>query len=170
MILLELIQGECLIDIIERAETGKTVDYSLLPPEDFRLRVLRNIIESESSIWWEGLLDHRDLEPRNVMVRPDGSVAIIDFNHATLYEFTIYGDDHPRHLDPESLPESPIRRHWLVPLGPISVHGMSGPWGHWFPGSWLRDMSLATEWLLETYRGSDRFAPLKQNLAGLDIS
>lgn len=87
------------------------MDYPLLPPDDSRLRVLCDIIESESSIWWEGLLDHRDLEPRNVMVRPDGSMAIIDFNHATLYQFAVYREHYPRHLDPDSLPESPIRRH-----------------------------------------------------------
>ncbi|KAK3290185.1 uncharacterized protein B0H64DRAFT_413585 [Chaetomium fimeti] len=169
MILLELIQGECLADIMKRAETGAAppaapVDYSLLPPDDFRLRVLRSVIDSKLAVWWEGLLDHNDLEPRNIMVRPDGSVAIIDFNHVTLYEFTIYGREHPRQLlDPAALPESPIQKYWPVPFGSVARgYEKSRVWGRWVPESWLGDLDLATEWLVETWRGSAKYAPLEQ--------
>jgi hypothetical protein len=48
MILMELVRGECMLDMIVRAEDkmGRRVDYSLLPGEEFRLRVLQNILES----------------------------------------------------------------------------------------------------------------------------
>lgn len=81
MILIELVRGDCMLDIILRANDGhERVDYSLLPAEQFRLRVLQNIIDAETTIWWEAAIKHEDVEPRNVIVKPDSSVVLIDFN------------------------------------------------------------------------------------------
>ncbi|KAK4143642.1 uncharacterized protein C8A04DRAFT_37258 [Dichotomopilus funicola] len=176
MILLELVAGECLVDMMEKAEVSSptperryatTTDYSQLPPEDFRLLVMRNIIETDITIWWEGLLTHNDIEPHNIIVRPNGKVVIIDFNVAQLFNFTYYGDDHPRQLGPDdpyalTQPESPIMRYWPIPFGGAYTGWESSMWKHWVPTAWIEDPNRSTEWLVKTYRGDTRFAPLSQ--------
>lgn len=89
MILIELVQGECMLDLITRAEdkTTHTIDNARLPPEDFRIRVLQNIREAPLFIWWRAAVRHEDLVARNVIVKPDGSVVIIDFNNVYIYDF-----------------------------------------------------------------------------------
>ncbi|KAL2196357.1 hypothetical protein P885DRAFT_60962 [Corynascus similis CBS 632.67] len=143
MILIELVKGECMLDIITRAEVKSegevTVDYSLLPPENFRIRVLRNILESDLAIWWEAGLEHNDLDPRNVMVKPDGSVVLIDFNHAHIWGFTIRWDLHPKQRDPKSLPTNPIQRYWPLPCGFADSDGEIDPWADWIPRRWIED-------------------------------
>lgn len=159
MILIELVQGECMLDIITRAEDdiGLTVDYARLPPEDFRILVLNNIREANLFIWWYAAVRHEDLAARNVMVKPDGSVSIIDFNHAYIYDFTPNYDMHPRtrELNPRPLPPSLIERLWPFPWG----YKADYPWIHWIPQRWIEDPSLAAEWLVETYRDDPRFMP-----------
>ncbi|KAK3306254.1 uncharacterized protein B0T15DRAFT_534821 [Chaetomium strumarium] len=54
MILIELVEGESMLDMMLPATMDKhgekgVVDYSRLPPEDFRLRVLQNILKPRSS-------------------------------------------------------------------------------------------------------------------------
>lgn len=159
MILMELIKGDCMLDIITRAETdaGRNVDYKQLPPEDFRIRVLQSIIESNLKIWWLGRVTHDDLEPRNIIVKPDGSVVIVDFNQSYIYDFTARHDQHPRMLDPTQLPPSPIEQWWPIPCGFADAAVDDGRWGHWIPQRWLQDKVLAAEWLVETYRDDARF-------------
>ncbi len=125
MILIELVQGECMMDIIMRAKakdgtTGRTVlDYGRLPPEDFRIRVLQNLHEANLFIWWHAAVKHQDLAPRNVMVKPDGGVVIIDFDDAWVNDFTSDYDRHPRTRErsPVPLPPSLIERLWPFPRG-----------------------------------------------------
>jgi len=166
MILIELVKGECMLDIIARAEVKSegeiTVDYSLLPPEDFRIRVLRNILESDLAIWWEAALEQNDLDPRNVIVKPDGSVVLFDFNQAHIWGFTIRWDLHPKQRDPKSLPTNPIQRYWPLPCGFADSEGEIAPWADWIPRRWIEDKNLAAEWLIQTYRDSPKFAPLDQ--------
>ncbi|KAK4141967.1 uncharacterized protein C8A04DRAFT_13652 [Dichotomopilus funicola] len=179
MILIELVPGECLLDMIERARVPvpsleptlrpiTTTNYSVLPPEAFRIRVIRNIIEADIIIWWEALLTNHDFHPRNIMVKPDGKVVIIDFNHAQLFEFTTYGDVHPRqrepgHPDALTQPESPIERYWAVPFGSVAAGWVGDLWKHWMPESWVKDPDQATEWLVATFRDDTRFAPLSHD-------
>lgn len=159
MIHIELIPGECMLDIITRAEdeTGLRIDYTRLPPEDFRIRVLKNIEEANLFIWWHAAVKHHDVVPRNVMVKPDGSVAIIDFNNVYLNDFTASYNNHPRTRknNPCPLPPSLIEQLWPFPGG----YGYEYPWIRWVPESWTKDPNLAAEWLVETYRSDSRFMP-----------
>ncbi|KAK4043435.1 hypothetical protein C8A01DRAFT_32360 [Parachaetomium inaequale] len=45
MMLIELVQGGCMLNLIKRAGdgNGQTVDPTLLSPEPFRIRVLQNV-------------------------------------------------------------------------------------------------------------------------------
>ncbi|KAL2021345.1 hypothetical protein VTK56DRAFT_7316 [Thermocarpiscus australiensis] len=165
MILIELIQGECMLDMIIRAEDKcrkYEVDYSLLPPEHFRLRVLQNILEAHLTIWWEAAVTHDDMDPRNVIVKPDGSVVLVDFNQAYICEFTAMHDKHAKKQNPTLLPPSPIERYWPIPGGFASSVRDGGAWGHWVPQSWLQNKELAAQWLVETYRNTTRFRPPAQ--------
>jgi hypothetical protein len=159
MILIELVQGECMLDIITRAEEndGRTVDYARLPPEDVRIRVVKSIREANLFIWWHAAVQHHDLAPRNVMVRPDGTAVIIDFNSAYIYEFSPRYDMHPRtrEKNPQPLPPSLIERLWPFPRG----YKPDYLWIHWIPQTWIKDPTLGAEWLVETYRDDPRFMP-----------
>ncbi len=159
MILLELVQGECMLDIIRRAENdnGRAVDYTRLPSEDFRIRVLKSIREAHLFIWWHAGVRHDDLEARNVMVKPDGNALIIDFNNVYIYDFTPMYDMHPRtrEQNPRPLPPSLVERLWPFPRG----YRADYPWIHWIPQRWIEDPTLAAEWLAETYRDDPRFMP-----------
>lgn len=159
MILMELVQGECMLDMITRAEDklGLTVDYARLPPEDFRIRVLKSIREADLFIWWHAAVEHEDLVLRNVMVKPDGSAVIIDFNNAYIYEFSARYDMHPRtrERNPRPLPPSLIERLWPFPFG----FKADDPWIHWIPQRWIENPILAAEWVVETYRDDPKFMP-----------
>jgi hypothetical protein len=158
MILIELIPGECMLDIITRAEdkAGRMVDYTGLPPEEFRIQVLKRIQEANFFIWWHAGVKHNDFALRNVMVKPDGGVVIIDFNNAYIYDFTASYDSHLRtsERNPCPLPPSLIERLW-----PFPGYHREYPWLHWIPERWIDDPSLAAEWLVETYRDDPRFGP-----------
>ena len=155
MLALELIQGETMLAKMLRATENDDVRYPLLPPEEFRLRVFKNLWEAEISIWWDAEVSHYDLEPRNVMVRDDGTVALIDFNRAIVFRF--YRREHPKYFEgAPKLPVSPITRCWpFPPVGNIIAdpghHG--NPWANWIPESWLQNKELAAEWLLQTWKG-----------------
>ena len=160
MILVDLIQGECMADIIDRAvDKDENVNYALLPPEDFRLRVLQSILEADEAIWWEAAINHLDLVPRNVVVKPDGSVTIIDFSQVYINKFSCYDCDHPRKDDPTQLPISPIERYWPFPSGFADSAIQGGPWEAWIPARWLEDHGLAVEYLVATFRDSPKYAP-----------
>ncbi|KAK4251281.1 hypothetical protein C7999DRAFT_10963, partial [Corynascus novoguineensis] len=105
------------------------VDYARLPPEDFRIRVLKNIQEVNLFIWWYAAVRHDNLAPRNVMVKPDGSVVIIDFNNVNICDFTPKYDMHPhtRKQNPRPFPQSIINGSSLI-LGGTKppTHGYTG--------------------------------------------
>ncbi|EAQ84470.1 predicted protein [Chaetomium globosum CBS 148.51] len=136
-ILIKLVRGECMIDIIAHAEDkyGLEVDYALLPPEDFRIRVLKNIREPVLFICWNVAVRHDDVEPRNIMVKPDGNIVIIDFKNVYIYKFTPNRDMHPRTQKQGSLPLPPsiIERLWPFPRG----YQLDYPWIHWIPQRWI---------------------------------
>jgi hypothetical protein len=115
MILLELVHdAETMLAKIVRATEDDDIRYSLLAPEEFRLRVLKNLFEASISIWWDAEVLHMDYEPRNVMVRNGGSVVIVDFNHAIVYRFFHY-HQHPKHnAGAPKRPPPPIERYWPV--------------------------------------------------------
>ncbi|KAK4118959.1 hypothetical protein N657DRAFT_323490 [Parathielavia appendiculata] len=164
MLLLQLVPGETVLAKILKATKNNSVQLSLLPDQDTRLRVLKDTFEAAISIWWEAEVLHGDLSPRNVMVRPDGSVVLIDFNQAVVYPF--HYRSHPKHnKDARPLPHSPIERHWpFAPgTGTFADPGNQGnQWASWVPQSWLQNPELAAEWLLKTW-GSPapgKYAPL----------
>lgn len=141
-----------------RAIEKDAVRYSLLPPEPFRLGVLKNLFEAEISIWWDAEVLHYDTEPRNTMIRDDGTVVLIDFNQAVVYRF-VNNREHPKYGYYEGalkLPPSPIQRNWPFedPGGAIIAnpahHG--NQWAHWIPEGWLKNRELAAEWLLKTWK------------------
>ncbi|KAH6842355.1 hypothetical protein B0I37DRAFT_392947 [Chaetomium sp. MPI-CAGE-AT-0009] len=159
MILIELVPGESMMEIIKRAqdELGLRVDYALLPPEDFRIRVWKNLHEAKLFIWWRTAVRHEDVAPRNVMVKPDGNVVIIDFNNVYIYDFTPHYDSHPRtrERNPRPLPPSIIERLWPFPFR----YQADYLWKHWIPQGWIEDPSVAAEWIVATYRDDPRFTP-----------
>jgi hypothetical protein len=125
----------------------KSVHYSRLPPEEFRLRVLQNIFEAEITIPWETGVTNHDVHPRNIMVKPDGSVVLIDFNRADI--------DFPKKDGSTPLPPSPIVWEWPYPPGPGIFRRH---WSEWLPKGWHENRALAAEWLIETYRNTTRFS------------
>ena len=155
MIIIELIQGECMLDIILRAEQGgDMMDYSLLPLDEFRIRVLQNIIEAETTISWETAIDHSDIDTRNIMVKPEGTVVLVDFNQAYIHELSCCGnirDTKKGNLT--ILPPTPLERHWY------NIANPGGPFRKWIPKSWLEDRELGKEWLIQTYRNSTKYDP-----------
>ena len=169
MILIELVRGECMLDIILRAnDRHERVDYSLLPPEQFRLRVLQNIIDAETTIWWEAAIEHEDVEPRNVIVNPDGSVVLIDFNQTYINRFSCHKPKHPKEENPTPFPPTPIERYWPLPRGFADGPEKRGRWADWIPKAWLSDKELAAEWLIQTYRNSPKYdSPFQDFLDGI---
>jgi hypothetical protein len=155
MLVLGLVQGETMLAKMLRATENDVVRYPLLPPEQFRLRVFKNLFEAEISMWWDAEISHNDTEPRNVMVRDDGTVVLVDFNLAVVFGFFRWRE-HPKYLEGEpKLPVSPIRRYWpFSPVGQIIAdpahHG--NPWANWIPESWFQNKELAAEWVLETWK------------------
>lgn len=149
MILLELVKGECMADIIKRAQKDNTIDYSLLPPDEFRIRVLQNLIEALIKLEWDAHVSQADIAPRNVIVKPDGNVVILDFNQATVWDFS----SSDFRVDGQTLPLSPIEEFWP----PVSAlfKGMQS----WIPKSWKEDMDLAMEWIVRTFRDSPEYTP-----------
>jgi hypothetical protein len=157
MILIEFVEGECMLDLIKRARKrvddgrGK-VDYALLPPEEFRLRVLQNILEAEFTIWWEAGIRSYDVAPRNVTVKPDGNVVLLDYNQVPFRPIEMGHDRYYPGMDPNRLPMSPIEWHWHFPID-------DNMWERWFPQEWLDNRELGYEWLILKYRDSPRFKP-----------
>jgi len=120
MILLEHVDGECMLDKILRAK-GVTqtdlpaelfdtlpIDYGLLPPERERLDVLASVIEAEVTLLNVGIA-HRDVSPRNVLIsRSTKRVILIDFNKSRVYKCYEFGRQVLKSWGPNPLPISPI--------------------------------------------------------------
>lgn len=71
-LVMELIDGRSLADVL--------ADEGPLPPP--RVRTIGCELADVLAVVHEHGLIHRDVKPRNVMVRPDGSIALVDFGLA----------------------------------------------------------------------------------------
>ncbi|KAH6847370.1 hypothetical protein B0I37DRAFT_374895 [Chaetomium sp. MPI-CAGE-AT-0009] len=167
MLLLQLVPGETVFDKILRASKNGTVRYDLLPDENVRLSILKKTFEAEISIWWDAEVTHVDTEPRNVMVRGDGSVVLIDFNRADVHRFQKNWPHAKYYEGSHHLPCSPIERRWPFPPGGDDFadnEEHDGPWARWIPQSWLSNKELAAAWLLETWGRPDptKYEPLSE--------
>ncbi|KAK3898548.1 hypothetical protein C8A05DRAFT_37868 [Staphylotrichum tortipilum] len=148
MILLELLARETILDKIRKATDDNKVQQDLLPDEKTRLRLLRDTLDAERSIWWDAEVLHVDLSPRNVMVEPDGR---FDFNQAELFRFQLR--PHSKHReDADPLPKSPIERYWPYSPGGGTFTYRYEPWADWVPPGWLEDGERMAEWLLKTWK------------------
>ncbi|KAK1763764.1 hypothetical protein QBC33DRAFT_214854 [Phialemonium atrogriseum] len=112
LILLEHVDGECMLDMILHAK-GVTrasgditapVNYQLLPPEPKRLDVLAKIIEAEIELFQAGIV-HRDVAPRNVIISCSPMrIALIDFNLARVHKHYESGRKYLASRDPMRCP------------------------------------------------------------------
>lgn len=99
MILLEKVEGaQRMTEVILKASTKQEPPLRLgsmsdewilhrerLPPIEERLKVLKNLLEAWDRIWWDAEVDHDDFHPDDVLIRQDNTVAIINFERATVY-------------------------------------------------------------------------------------
>ena len=107
---------------------------------------------------------HGDLSPRNVMVEPDGSVLIFDFNQVEIFPFQ--RRQHSKHRDDaDPLPKSPIEHYWPYSPGAGTFTYPCEPWASWVPPRWLEDGELAAEWPLEAWRdpAPGKYMPLSDS-------
>ncbi|KXX75459.1 Serine/threonine-protein kinase HAL5 [Madurella mycetomatis] len=105
-----LVHGKTVLAKIRKTTKNDAVQHPLLPDQETRLRVLKYTFEAETSVLWNAEVLHGDLSPRNVMVQPDGSVVIIYFNQAVVYQF--HYQPHPKYDEgAHPLPPSLIERY-----------------------------------------------------------
>ena len=71
LLVMELVDGQTLSEYLSDGPT----------PIDESLRLVRQIAEALEAAHEKGII-HRDLKPGNVMIRPDGSVKVLDFGLA----------------------------------------------------------------------------------------
>ncbi|KAK3989058.1 hypothetical protein QBC44DRAFT_396998 [Cladorrhinum sp. PSN332] len=97
----------------------------LLPKIDDRLEVLQNLLVACEIIWWDAQVYHTAIGPGDVLVRPDNTVAIINFQRSTLYEYAEREEgreyqnfpDHPKHKPGVAiLGPNPLCRYWPFSL------------------------------------------------------
>jgi hypothetical protein len=162
LILLEHVDGECMLDIIMRAK-GITnpnypvevydtipVQYQLLPPETARLNVLASITEANITLFEAGIL-HNDVTPRNVLISCSPKrVVFIDFNRSIIFKLFENGRKLLKLRDPDALPISPIERYW---------NSCFYEFGEWIPKTWLEDDYGANKWLCTRWGRSTKFRP-----------
>jgi serine/threonine-protein kinase len=74
VLVIELVEGETLAERIAR-------DHGRGLPLDEALTIARQIAEALEAAHERGII-HRDLEPANVKLRPDGTVKVLDFGLA----------------------------------------------------------------------------------------
>ena len=122
LILLQHVDGECMLDMILRAK-GVTqtnlpvelfdtlpIDYRLLPPEPERLDVLASITEADITLLHAGIA-HRDITLRYVLIsRSPMRVILIDFNRSRVYKCYEFGHEVLKSRGPNPMPISPIQR------------------------------------------------------------
>ncbi|KAK4035251.1 hypothetical protein C8A01DRAFT_38273 [Parachaetomium inaequale] len=184
MVLIEHVDGECMLDMILRArgatrsnpeperyrEESPVLDYSLLPPEGERLDILARIVEAETYIWWYGGVRHCDVAPRKVIISRSGPsnavsrVTLIDFNAAYVHQRCEAGRQRMAETGHgKGLPISPIERYWIG-----SQFAYGGRYSEWIPESWAVQedsggVSLshlfAAKWLVSRWKGSPKFQP-----------
>ncbi|MGN6762443.1 MAG: serine/threonine-protein kinase [Leifsonia sp.] len=107
---MEFVDGYSLADLITAGQS-----FSLLEAA----RLINSVLDGAATIWEAGVA-HRDLSPRNIMVRQDGSAVIVDLGMA-------------RHVDDETLTALPMpgTPGWMSP----EQVDLSGP-SH---GDWRSD-------------------------------
>ncbi|KAK0742462.1 hypothetical protein B0T21DRAFT_434730 [Apiosordaria backusii] len=173
MVLLEFVKGESMKDMTARATTTNSkkkktghhgrIDYSLLPSEADRLKVLRQILEAEVRLYWEDtMINHGNLDPSNVMIRPDFSIAITGWTSAELCDFH-KKREHPLQEVEDGIRDgpvevqSPIEEYW--PFCPSYRRELTkkGSWKDWIPEAWRKDPRLAGRWLIETFGNDERY-------------
>ncbi|KAH6854541.1 hypothetical protein B0I37DRAFT_362282 [Chaetomium sp. MPI-CAGE-AT-0009] len=174
MVLMEDVPGECMLDTILRARGGTrsnpvpftySYNYSLLPPEEERLDILARIVEAESELHWFAGVEHRDVEPRNVIISRSGPsnavsrITLIDFNAS----YVLHRCEDGRQKMAETghgkgLPPSVIERYWFT-----TRFAHLGEYSEWIPQSWVESGSgsylLAAKWLVRRWMGSPKFRP-----------
>ena len=109
-IVMEYIEGEPLDDRLKRQ--GK------LDPFDFRFRltaILKRLVGGLEQVHSEGYL-HRDITPRNIMLKDDGTPVLIDFGSAR------------QMVAARSRSVTAVVTPGYAPLEQYSTHGKQGPW------------------------------------------
>lgn len=163
LILIEYIDGDCMLDILKRAElktdqrgTYETpsIDNRLLPPESERIDVLAFVIEAEITLFHAGIR-HRDIAPRNVMILHSPlRVVLIDFNSAIVLKHYKYGRMYLETIA-GTLPISPVERYWYSDM-------FDDEFGQWVPESWLSDKQEPYEWLCSRWGNSPAYDRLSK--------
>ncbi|KAK0662505.1 hypothetical protein QBC41DRAFT_235104 [Cercophora samala] len=170
MILLEKIHGACTMGkMITGATTWEPVLHrDLLPPATTRTEVMRNLLAAYNLIWWYAQVELEPISPRNVLIRKDNSVALINFEYAIVHRYIQFRESflyHPKIEEKSTdLCPHPAMRHWpfygFCGVSTFSI--VAGIWWQWVPEEWLDDPEQAAEWLLEScsFFDSTRFGPL----------
>jgi serine/threonine protein kinase len=88
-LVMELVEGEDLSQRIARASTFAQgvpagVEGRALPMDE-ALSIAKQIAEALEAAHEQGII-HRDLKPANVKIRPDGTVKVLDFGLAKVWE------------------------------------------------------------------------------------
>jgi len=106
-IIMDFVEGETLKSLAERS-CGK------LPAQEV-LRLFRPLCDSLSRVHAEGLL-HRDISPDNIILRPNGTLTLIDFGSA-------------RQMSTEGEHSNTINvKHGFAPEEQYRTHGEQGAW------------------------------------------
>ena len=171
LILLEHLDGECMLDMISRAKglpqiplpaelfelfDTLPINYRLLPPEPERLDVLASIIEAEITLFHAGIA-HRNIAPQNVLIsRSMNRVIFIDFNRSRVYKCYESGRRFLKSWGPNPVPISPIERYWKSPR-------FTDEFGGWVPQSWLTHNDRVWNWLCTHWGPSTKFARLSKD-------
>lgn len=106
-IIMDFVEGETLKSLAERSG-GK------LPAQEV-LRIVRPLCASLAHVHAEGLL-HRDISPDNIILRPNGTLTLIDFGSAR--QISAYGE----------LSNTINVKHGFAPEEQYRTHGEQGPW------------------------------------------
>jgi serine/threonine protein kinase/formylglycine-generating enzyme required for sulfatase activity len=80
-LVMELVEGDTLEDLIALRGAGESRRLSL--PE--AVRIARQIVDALDSAHARGIV-HRDLKPSNIKIRPDGTVKVLDFGVAKVFD------------------------------------------------------------------------------------
>ncbi|KAK4222303.1 hypothetical protein QBC38DRAFT_519416 [Podospora fimiseda] len=167
------------------------LDRDLLPALPDRLQVLQNVLVAFDLIWWDVQVKYFDICPDDVLIRPDNTVAIINFEGSIPYQYVesepdlAYQNfpDHPKqepHTPKLARGPNPMRQHWPYSKGqwdagfpvvagepeilPTDERSKS-IWWQWVPQNWLDDPEEAAIWLCQSVRTADpsRFSPIPKD-------